>query len=155
MYHVVSYLVALDKLVDEQARFLREQINRAEQAELAVRMQQIRVAQAEARVAAAISSEAVAHENLRRIQDQRVQDWTNSGTPVPAIGETQVLLGTPVIGWGELIGTSQAPPEGTERIAAAGTTEQPRENGFPEDDEEELLIPLEVHSAPEEASHRE
>ena len=157
LYQVVTYLVALDKLVDEQARFLREQINRAEQAELAVRMQQIRVAQAEARVAAAISSEAVARENLRRIQDQRVQDWTNSGTPVPAIGETQVLLGTPVIGWGELIGTSQAPPEGAERIAAAaaGTTERPRENGFPDDDEEELLIPLEVHSAPEEASYRE
>ena len=115
------------------------------------------MAQAEARVAAAISSEAVARENLRRIQDQRIQDWTNSGTPVPAIGETQVLLGTPVIGWGELIGTSQAPPEGTERIAAAaaGTTEQPQENGFPEDDEEELLIPLEVHSAPEEASYHE
>ena len=77
------------------------------------------MAQAEARVTAAISSEAVARENLRRIQDQRVQDWTNSGTPIPAIGETQVLLGTPVIGWGELIGTSQAPPEGTERTAAA------------------------------------
>jgi hypothetical protein len=67
LYHVVAYLVSLDKLFDEQARFLREQTHRAEQAELAVRMHQIRVAQAEARTAAAISSEAVAHENLRQI----------------------------------------------------------------------------------------
>ena len=35
------------------------------QAELAVRMHQIRVAQAEARAAAAVSSEAVAQESLR------------------------------------------------------------------------------------------
>jgi hypothetical protein len=33
--------------------------------------------------------------------------------------------------------------------------EQPRENGILEDDEEELLIPLEVHSAPEDDSPRE
>jgi hypothetical protein len=32
-------------------------------------MHQVRVAQAEARTASAISSEAVAHESLRRIQD--------------------------------------------------------------------------------------
>jgi hypothetical protein len=63
-----------------------------------VRMHQVRVAQAEARTATAISSEAVAHESLRRIQDQRMQEWTNSGTPVLAIGEAQVLLGTPLVG---------------------------------------------------------
>jgi hypothetical protein len=67
LYHVVAYLVSLDKLFDEQARILRKQTHRAEQAELAVRMHQIRVAQAEARTAAAISSKAVAHENLRQI----------------------------------------------------------------------------------------
>jgi hypothetical protein len=50
LYQAIAYLVALDKLVNEQARFLREQINRAEQAELAVRMHQIQVAQAEARL---------------------------------------------------------------------------------------------------------
>jgi hypothetical protein len=63
-------------------------------------MHQVRVAQVEARTATAISSEAVAHESLRRIQDQCMQEWTNSGTPVPAIGEAQVLLGTPLVGWG-------------------------------------------------------
>jgi hypothetical protein len=99
LYHVVAYLVSLDKLFDEQARFLREQTHRAKQAELVVRMHQIRVAQAEARTTAAISSEAVAHENLRQIQDRRMQDWTSSGMPIPAIGETQVLIGTPIIGW--------------------------------------------------------
>jgi hypothetical protein len=41
LYHVVTYLVSLDKLFDEQARFLREQTHRAKQAELAVRMHQI------------------------------------------------------------------------------------------------------------------
>jgi hypothetical protein len=158
LYHVVAYLVSLDKLFDEQAQILREQTHRAEQAELAVRMHQIRVAQAEARTAAAISSEAVAQESLRQIQDRRMQEWTSGGTPVPAIGETQVLIGTPITGWGGLFRTPQAPPEGTERTAVAiegGAVEQPRENGILEDDEEELLIPLEVHSAPEDDSPRE
>jgi hypothetical protein len=158
LYHVVTYLVFLDKLFDEHARFLREQTHWAEQAELAVRMHQIRVAQAEARTAAAISSKAVTHENLRQIQDQRMQEWTSSGTPVPAIGETQVLIGTPIIGWGGLFGTPQAPPKGAERSAAAveeGAVEQLRENGILEDDEEELLIPLEVHSVPKDGLPRE
>jgi hypothetical protein len=158
LYHVVAYLVSLDKLFDEHARFLREQTHRTEQAELAVRMHHIWVAQAEARTATAISSEAVTHENLRQIQDRRMQEWTSSGTPVPAIGETQVLIGTPIIGWGGLFGTLQAPPEGAERSVAAaeeGAVEQPQENGILEDDEEELLIPLEVHSAPEDSSPRE
>jgi predicted butyrate kinase (DUF1464 family) len=81
LYHIVAYLVSLDKLFDDQAKLLREQISWAEQVEVTVRMHQVRVAQAEARTAAAISSEAVAHESLRRIQDQRMQEWTNSGTP--------------------------------------------------------------------------
>jgi hypothetical protein len=98
LYHVVAYLISLDKLFDEHAQFLREQTHRAEQAELAVRMHQIRVAQAKARTTATISSEAVAHENLKQIQDRRMQEWTSSGTPVTAIGETQVLIGTPIIG---------------------------------------------------------
>ncbi|PUZ75581.1 hypothetical protein GQ55_1G190200 [Panicum hallii var. hallii] len=149
LYHVVAYLVSLDKLFDEHARFLREQTHRAEQVELAVKMHQIRVAQAEARTAAAISSEAVAHENLRQIQDRRMQEWTSSGTPVPAIEETQVLIGTPIIGWGGLFGTPSA------AAAKEGAVEQPRENGILKDDEEELLIPLEVHSAPEDGSPHE
>jgi hypothetical protein len=32
-----------------------------------------------------------------------MQEWTNRGTAVPAIGETQVLLGTPLVGWGGII----------------------------------------------------
>jgi hypothetical protein len=155
LYHVVTYLVSLDKLFDEQARFLREQTHQAEQAKLAVRMHQIRVAQAEARTTAAISSEAVAHENLKQIQDRRMQEWTSSGTPVPAIGETQVLIGTPIIGWGGLFRDPASSTEGAKRSAAAteeGAVEQPRENGILEDDEEELLIPLEVHSAPKDGS---
>jgi hypothetical protein len=74
LYHIVAYLVSLDKLFDDQAKLLREQISRAEQAEVTVRMHQVRVAQAEARTATAISSEAVAHESLRQIQDQRMQE---------------------------------------------------------------------------------
>jgi hypothetical protein len=87
-----------------------------------------------------------------------MQEWTSSGTPVPAIGETQVLIGIPIIGWGELFGTPQAPPEDAKRSAAAaeeGAVEQPRENGILKDDEEELLIPLEVHSALEDGSPHE
>jgi hypothetical protein len=154
LYHIVAYLVSLDKLFDDQAKLLREQIRRAEQAEVIVRMHQVRVAQAEARTAAAISSEAVAHESLMRIQDQRMQEWTNSATPVPAIGEAQVLLGTPLVGWGGTIETPPAPPVVTEQpTATAEAAAQPQEDGNPKgEDDNELLIPLEVHSAPEDGS---
>jgi hypothetical protein len=128
----VAYLVSLDKLFDDQAKLLREQISRADQAEVTLRMHQIRVAQAEARTTTAISSEAVAHESLGRIQDQRMQEWTNNGTSVPAIGEAQVLLGTPLVGWGGTIETSPAPPAVTEQPTTTTVEEasaQPQENG--------------------------
>ena len=48
-----------------------------------------------------------------------MQEWTRSGTPVSAIGETHILLGTPIIGWGPLLGTSQALPEIPEGPTAA------------------------------------
>jgi hypothetical protein len=157
LYHIVSYLVSLDKLFDDQAKLLMEQISRAEQAEVTVTMHQVRVAQAEARTAAAISSEAVAHESLRRIQDQRMKEWTNSGTPVSAIGEAQVLLGTPLVGWGGTIEAPPAPRVVTEQpTATTKATAQPQENGNPKgEDDDELLIPLEVHSALEDGSPRE
>jgi hypothetical protein len=133
LYHVVAYLVSLDKLFDDQAKDLREQISRVEQAEVTVRMHQVRVAQAEARTAAAISSEVVAQESLRRIQDQRMPEWTNGGTPVPAIGEAQVLLGTPLVGWGATIKVPPAPPAITEPpTTTAEAAAQPQENGNPE-----------------------
>ena len=44
LYQVATYLASLDQLFDEQANILREQTHRAEQAELAVRKHQIRVA---------------------------------------------------------------------------------------------------------------
>jgi hypothetical protein len=157
LYHVVSYLVSLDKLFDDQAKLLREQISRAEQVEVTVRMHQVRVAQAKARTAAAISSEAVAHESLRRIQDQRMQEWTNGGAPVPASGEAQVLLGTPLAGWGGTIEVPPAPPVVTEPpMTTAEAAAQPQENGNPEgENDDELLIPLEEHSTPEDGSPRE
>ena len=158
MYQVATYLASLDQLFDEQASLLREQTHRAEQAELAIRMHQIRVAQAEARAAAAVSSEAVAQESLRQARDLHIQEWTRSGTPVPAIGETHVLLGTPIMGWGPLFGTPQASPENPEEPTAAvegEAAEQPLENGDLENGEQGLLIPLEAHFAPEEGSPRE
>ena len=83
-----------------------------------------------------------------------MQEWARSGTPVPAIGEDQVLLGTPVIGWGPLFGNPQAPPENPGRFTAAATREattQPRENGDLEDGEQGPLIPPEgVSSLPRE-----
>ena len=123
LYQVATYLASLDQLFDEQANILREQAHRAEQAELTVRLQQIRAAQAEGRTAAAVSSEAVAQESLKQARDRRMQEWTRSGTPVPAIGENHVLLGTPVIGWGPLVITPQAPPENTEGSTAANEEE--------------------------------
>jgi hypothetical protein len=157
LYHIIAYLVSLDKLFNDQAKLLREQISRAEQAEITVRMHQVRVAQAEARTAATISNEVVVHESLRRIQDQRMKEWTNSGTPVPAIGEAQVLLGTPLVGWGGTIEVPPAPPVVTEPpTTTAEAAAQPQENGNPEgENDDELLIPLEEHSTPEEGSPRE
>jgi len=128
---MTTYLAALDQLFDEQANLLREQTHRAEQVELTVRLQQIRAVQAEARAAAAVSSEAFAQESLRQARDRRMQEWASSGTPVPAIGEDHVLLRTPVIGWGPLFGSPQAPPENHGRSTATtarGATTQPREN---------------------------
>jgi hypothetical protein len=157
LYHIVAYLVSLNKLFDDQAKLLREQISRVEQAEVTVRMHQVRVAQAEARTASAISSETIAHESLRRIQDQRMQEWTHSGTPVPTIGEAQVLLGTPLVGRGGTIEAPPAPPVVTEQpTATAKAAVQPQENGNPEgENDDELLIPLEVQPTPEDGSSRE
>ena len=39
LYQVATYLASLDQLFDEQAILLRDQTHRAEQAELAVRLQ--------------------------------------------------------------------------------------------------------------------
>ena len=66
--------------------------------------------------------------------------------PVLAIGETHVLLGTPIMGWGPLFGTPQAPPENPEGPTAAvegEVAEQPLENEDLENGEQGLLIPLE------------
>ena len=78
-----------------------------------------------------------------------MQEWTNSGTPVPAIGEDHVLLGTPVIGWGPLFGNPQAPPENPGRSTAAAreAPTQPRENGELEDGEPGPLVSPEVVSS--------
>ena len=80
-----------------------------------------------------------------------MREWTRSGTPVPAIGEDHVLLGTPIIGWGPLLRTTHAPPEDPERSTAAVEREaaaQHQENENLEDGEQGLL----AHSAPEEGS---
>ena len=85
-----------------------------------------------------------------------MQKWTRSGTPVPTIGENQVILGTPIIGWGPLVITPQAPPENPEGSTAVVEREavaRPLENENLENGEQRLLIPLEAHS--EEGSPRE
>ena len=82
-----------------------------------------------------------------------MQEWTRSVTPVTAIGEDHVLLGTPAIGWGPLVITPQALPANPERSTAADEGEaatQSLANGNLEDGEQGLL----AHSAPEEGSPR-
>jgi hypothetical protein len=82
-----------------------------------------------------------------------MQKWTNSGTHVPAIREVPVLLGTPLVGWGGALETPPAPPTVTEQLIVTAVEEnaaQPQDNGNLEgEDDDELLIPLEMHSAPE------
>ena len=80
-----------------------------------------------------------------------MQEWARSGTPVPAIGEDHVLLGTPIIGWGPLFGNPPENPGRSTTAAAREATTQPRENGDLEDGEQGPLIPLEdVRSLPRE-----
>ena len=77
---------------------------------------------------------------------------------VPVIGEDHVLLGTPIIGWGPLLRTPQAPPENPEGSTAAVEGEAagpPLENENLENGEKGLLVPLEARSAPKEGSPRE
>jgi hypothetical protein len=70
-----------------------------------------------------------------------MQEWTNSGTPVPAIGEAQVLLGTPLVGWGGTIEVPPAPPVVTEPpTTTAEATAQPQENGNPEGENDDELL---------------
>ena len=69
--------------------------------------------------------------------------------PVLAIGKTHVLLGAPIIEWGLLLGTPQAPPENPDGPTAAvegEALEQPLENRNLENGEQGLLVPLEAHS---------
>ena len=83
-----------------------------------------------------------------------MQEWTRSGMPVPTVGEDHILLGTPVIGWGPLVITPQAPPENPKRSTAANEGEaatQPLANRNLEDGEQGPL----AHSAPKEGSPRE
>ena len=78
-----------------------------------------------------------------------MQEWIRSGTPVPTIGEDHVLLETPVIGWGPLLRTPQAPaenPEGSTTAVEGEAVAQPRKNGNLESGEQGLLVPLEAHS---------
>jgi hypothetical protein len=86
-----------------------------------------------------------------------MQEWTNSRTLAPTIGEAQVLLGTPLVGWGGTIEAPPAPLVVTEQpTVTAKAAAQPQENGNPKgEDDDELLIPLEMHSAPEDGSPRE
>ena len=83
-----------------------------------------------------------------------MQEWTSSGTPVPAIGEDHVLLGMPVLGWGPLVGNPLAPPVNPGRSTAAAAREattQPRENGDLENGEPgPLIFPEAVSSLPRE-----
>ena len=78
-----------------------------------------------------------------------MQEWASSGTPVPAIGEDHVLLGTPVLGWGPLVGNPLAPPENPGRSTAAAreAPTQHRENRELEDGEPGPLISSEVVSS--------
>jgi hypothetical protein len=85
-----------------------------------------------------------------------MQEWTNNRTLVPAVGEAQVLLGTPLVGWGGTIEAPPAPPVTEQPATTAEVATQPQVNGNPEgEDDNELLIPLEVHSTSEKGSPRE
>ena len=95
LYQVATYLASLDQLFDEQASILREQTHRAEQADLAIRMHQIRVAQAEVRAAAAVSSEAVAQESLRKAGTGVCKNRPEVERQSRQSGKTMSYLGRP------------------------------------------------------------
>ena len=67
--HMSAYLLTLDEFCDAQQSKLRQQICRAEDAEVMVRRLQVRLAAAEARAAAAQNSEAEAKEALKEAEE--------------------------------------------------------------------------------------
>jgi hypothetical protein len=77
----------------------------------------------------------------------------------PLSGSPYWSFRTPLVGW---VGTIEIPPatsavtEQPTTTAAEEAASQPQENGNLEgEDDDELLIPLEVHSVPEDGSPRE
>ncbi|CAN6363219.1 unnamed protein product [Urochloa humidicola] len=72
--HMAAYLHTLDELYDKQHAKLRQQIRRAEDAEVMVRRLQVKLAAAEARAAAAQSNEAVAIEALKEAEERHSKE---------------------------------------------------------------------------------
>jgi hypothetical protein len=72
--HMSAYLLTLDDLYDKQHAKLRQQIRRAEDAEVMVRRLQVRLAATEARAATAQSNEAAAIEDLKEAEERHSQE---------------------------------------------------------------------------------
>ena len=69
VFHMVAYLLTLDEFCDEQHSKLKQQIRRAEDAEITVRRLQAKLAAVEARAAPAQVNEVAAIEALKEAEE--------------------------------------------------------------------------------------
>ena len=90
--HMSAYLLTLDEFCDAQHSKLKQQIRRAEVAEVMVRRLQVRLAAAEARTATAQSSEDEAKEALKEAEDQHSKELKEAHLVGRARRRMQVLV---------------------------------------------------------------
>jgi hypothetical protein len=151
--HMSAYLLTLDDLYDKQQAKQRQQIRRAEDAEVMVRRLQVKLAVAEACAAAAESNEAAAIEDLKEAKEQQVQELRDAHLVGRARRrmrdfpdeEPPILDGIPVIHGSSKRKSPEAPlaPPPTE---APGESPEVVEPSPGQSDMFSLLIPLEDHS---------
>jgi hypothetical protein len=157
--HMSAYLLTLDDLYDKPQAKLRQQIRRAEDAEVMVRRLQVKLAVAEACVAAAKSNEAAAIEDLKEAKEQHVQELRDAHLVGRARRrmrdfpneEPPILDGIPVI-HGSSKRRSPEPLPAPPPTEAPGESPEVVEPSLEQSDMFSLLIPLEDHSVQDEDS---
>jgi hypothetical protein len=157
-----AYLLTLDDLYDKQQAKLRQQIRRAEDAEVMVRRLQVKLVVAEARAAAAESNEAAAIEDLKEAKEQHVQELRDAHLVGRARRRMRdfpndkppILDGIPVIHGSSKRKSPEAPPA-PPPTEAPGESPEVVEPSPGQSDMLSLLIPLKDHSIQDEDSPRD
>src|SRR5688572_837107 len=157
--HMDAYLLTLDELYEEQAAKLKQQLRRAEDAEVIVRRLQVKLAAAEARAAAAQSNEAIAVEALKEAEDRHSKELKDAHLTIRARrrmvaiedDEAPILEGIPIApgpSKRKSPDATPAPPpsERNSEVSDGVVPETPPTGGTLKDEVLALLLPIEDHS---------